>query len=143
MLTLDPITLFFYSRIVSNNDQDHPPSKKRRGTRDSIYTWIDDTLDAPPPPSRANSKTSFNPPPSLTVGSTWSSSNSALTNGIRITQNTRLPTGTKKANIKVEEKGIYSDYDETTGQERDKAVSSPLKNGARATSSVRSNFLLT
>ena len=113
MLALDPITLFFYTRIVSNNDQDHPPSEKRRGTCDSISTWIDDTLNYPPLLSQVNSKTSFNHLPSLTVGSTWSSSNLALINGIQITQNTQLPTGTEKAYIKVKEKGIYSDYDET------------------------------
>ena len=44
--------------------------------------------------------------------------------------------GLKKPYIEVEENGIYSDYDKTIGQEWDKAVTSPLKHGARATSSV-------
>ena len=52
-----------------------------------------------------------------------------------------VPTSTEKAYIKVEEKGIYSDYNETTGQEQDKAVSSPLKNAVHTTSSVCFDFL--
>ena len=69
------------------------------------------------------------------VGSTWPLLHLALTNGIWITQNIQLPTGTKKVYIKVEERGIYSDYNKT-GQEHHKAVSSPLKYGVHATSSV-------
>ena len=53
---------------------------------------------------------------------------------------TQLPTGIrkglKKPYIKVKENGIYSDYDETTGQGWDKVVTNPLKHGAHATSSV-------
>ena len=42
-------------------------------------------------------------------------------NNIWLTQKTQLPTGVwkglKKPYIEVEENGIYSDYDEMTGQE--------------------------
>ena len=142
MFTLDPLTLFFYSRITSFNDQDQPPSKKRRATRDPIYTWIDNVPPNAPPPSVAGSKTTalFKPPPSLTAGSTRTSSNSAPTNNTRITQKIQprnvVTKEPKEAIITVEDNGIYSDYDETTGLERDKAVASSPKRGARATSSV-------
>ena len=75
------------------------------------------------------------------TGSTRPSSNLALTNNIQLTHNTQLPTGTKKVHIKVEENGIYSDCDETIGQEQDKAVSSPLKNGVHVSSSVCCDYL--
>ena len=125
MLTLDSITLFFYSQIVGNNDQ--PPSKKKRAVRDPISTWIKNVPPNMLPPNRPDDSrtvSSFNPLPSLMVGATGPSLNSALTNDIRIM-----------------EKGIYSDCNETIGQERDEAVSSPFKNGVRATSSVHSGYL--
>lgn len=146
MLTLDPTTLFFYSRIVSNNDP-VPPSKKRKA---NISNWVNGIKpNAPPPPSRAASSTSkttsriatsSHPPPSLTAGSTRSS-NSTLTNTIRVTQNRQLPTTTvkkepKEPHIDIKDNGIFSDYDETTSRERERAVASSLKHGVRATSSV-------
>lgn len=148
MLTLDPITLFFYSHIVSNNDQE-PPSKKRKPA-DPISTWIESVQDNAPPSSRAASSTgksnsqtttSLHPPPSLTAGSTRSSSNSVLTNNILITANPPLPTTTakkepKEARIEVRDGGAFSDYDETNGQERERALAGPPKHGVRATSSV-------
>ena len=149
MLTLDSTTLFFYSRIVSNNDP-APPSKKRKADRNNISNWVDTIKpNAPPPPSRAASSTgkttsrtatSSHPPPSLTAGSTRSS-NSTLTNTIRVTRNPQLPTTTvkkepKEPHIDLEDNGIFSDYDETTGRERERAVASSLKHGVRATSSV-------
>ena len=149
MLTLDSMTLFFYSRIVSNNDESGPPSKKRKAERDPIATWIDHVKPNAPPPSRAASSSSKNTLrtvtssrrlPSLTVGSTRSS-NSTLTNTIRITQNPQLPTTAvkkepKKARIEVEDNGVFSDCDETEGQERERALASGVKHGVRATSSV-------
>ena len=149
MLTLDSTTLFFYSRIISNNNKSGPPSKKRKAKRDPIAAWIDNVKPNVPPPSRAASSSSKNtsqtatsshPPPSLTAGSTRSSS-STLTNTIQITQNPPLPTKAnkkepKEARIEVGDKGAFSDYDETEGQERERALASGVKHGARATSSV-------
>ena len=140
MLTLDSITFFFYSCIISNYDQDRPPSKTRRATCNPISTWIDSVPPNLPLNTLWTAMGSFNPLPSLMVGSTWSLSNSAFTNGILLTQNTQLPTGTKKAHINVKEKGIYSDYGKMTGQEQDKVISSPLKHGVHATSSVCSDY---
>ena len=125
MLTLDSITLFFYSQIVSNNDQ--PPSKKKRAIHDPISTWIKNVPPNMLPlnrPDDSRTVSSFNPLPSLTVGTTGPSSNLALTNDIRIT-----------------EKGIDSDCNKMIDQEQDKVVSSPFKNGVHATSSVRSDYL--
>ena len=147
MLTLDSTTLFFYSHIISNNDKPVPPSKKRKAEHDPISTWIDNIKPHAPPPSRASSTSkstlwsaSFNPPPSLTIGSTRSS-HSTLTNSICITQNVPLPTTAikkepKKVCIEVADKEVFSDYDETEGQEREKALASRTKHGVRASSSV-------
>ena len=130
MLTIDSTTLFFYSRIVSNNNP-APPSKKRKADRNNISNWVDTVKpNAPPPPSRAASSTSkttlrtatsSHPPPSLTAGSTHSS-NSTLTNTIRVTRNPQLPTTTvkkepKEPHIDLKDNGIFSDYDETMGRE--------------------------
>ena len=149
MLTLDSTTLFFYSRIVSSNDKSGPPSKKRKAECDPIAAWIDNIKPNALPPSRAASSTSkttsrtaasSHPPPSLTAGSTRSLY-STLTNTIWITQNSQLPTTAvkkepKEAHIEVEDKGVFSDYDETEGQERERALASGVKHGVRATSSV-------
>jgi hypothetical protein len=146
MLTLDSTTLFFYSRIISNNDQGPPLKKPRHGK--SISSCVGDIKSNAPPPSRAASSrpgTSSRAPPTLTAGSTRSSSNSVLTKNIRVTQNnTVAATNVKKehAYIKVEDGGIISDYDEMHSQERYKALASPFKNGVRATSSVSRNSLL-
>ena len=149
MLTLDPTTLFFYSCIVNNNDP-APPSKKRKANCNNISNWIDTIKpNAPPLLSRAASSTnkttswtatSSHPPPSLTAGSTRSS-NSTLTNTIRVTQNPQLPTTTvkkepKEPHIGVNNNGIFSDYDETTDREQEQAVASSLNHGVHATSSV-------
>lgn len=79
-----------------------------------------------PPPSRAASSMTFwtsasCPAPSLTAGSTHSSSKSALTNDIKITSNPPLATMTakkeaKEAHIEVGDVGVFLDYDETQGQ---------------------------
>ena len=147
MLTLDSTTLFFYSRIVSNNNKPVPLSKKRKAEHDPISTWIDNVKPHAPPPSRASSTSkstlwsaSFNPPPSLTIGSTCSL-HSTLTDSIRITQNVLLPTTAinkepKEACIEVTDKGVFSDYDETEGQEREKALASGTKHGVHASSLV-------
>ena len=95
-----------------------------------------------PPPSVAGSKitASFKPPPPIIAGSTQSSSTSALTNNTQITQKFQacnvVIKEPKEVIITVEDNGIYSDYDETTGLKWDKAIASPPKRGAHATSSV-------
>ena len=132
----------FLSYCTSFNDQDQPPSKKRRATCNPISTWINNVPPNVPPPSVAGSKTttSFKPPSPLTAGSTWSSSNSALTNNTWITQKIQphnvVIKEPKEAIITVEDNGIYSDYDETTGLEWDKAAASFPKRDMCATSSV-------
>ena len=153
MLTLDLTTLSFYSCIISNNDKSSPPSKKRKAERDPIAAWIDNIKPNVPPPSRAVSSsgkntsqtaTSSHPPPSLTAGLTRSL-NSILTNTIWITQNHPLPTKAnkkepkkepKEAHVEVGDKGAFSDYDETEGQEQERALASGVKHGACATSLV-------
>ena len=69
------------------------------------------------------------------------SSDSTLTNTIGITQNSQLPTmavkkESKDAHIEVEDKGVFSDYDETEGQEQERAMASGIKHGVHATRSV-------
>ena len=148
MLTLDSTTLFFYSHIISNNNNLVPPSKKRKAELDPISTWIDNVKPHAPLPSRAASSTSkttlrsasFYPPPSLTASSTRSS-HSTLTNTICITQNALLPTTAikkepKEVSIEVADKGVFSDYNETEGQEREKALASGTKHGVHASSLV-------
>ena len=118
MLTLDSTTLYFYSCIVSNNNQEPPPKKRKPN---STSTWIDNVEPNAPPPSRASSMTHTwsRLPPSLMAGSTRSS-NSVLTNAIKVTQNAWVAaTNIKKEYtcIEVEDDGTLSDYNETTGQE--------------------------
>ena len=130
MLTLDSTTLFFYSRIISINNMG-PPSKKRKAECDLISTWIDNVE-----PGALPTYTSSLRPPPLTTGTTRSSS-SALTNTIRVTQNTfAIKTEPKEARIEVIDQGAFSDYDETEGQEREVALASKVKHGVRATSTV-------
>ena len=66
---------------------------------------------------------------------------STLTDSIRITQNVLLPTTAikkepKEACIEVTDKGVFSDYNETEGQEREKALASRTKHGVHASSLV-------
>ena len=142
MLTLDSTTLNFYSHIVSNNNQEPPPKKRKPN---STSTWIDNVEPNAPPPSRASSMTCTlsKLPPSLTAGSTRSS-NSVLTNAIKVIQNTWVAdTNIKReyACIEVKDDRTLSDYNETTGQEREKAFTSPFKNGVHATSSVSHSYI--
>ena len=118
MLTLDSTTLFFYTRIISSDN--HYPSKKRKADRESISTWVDNVKPNAPASRAASSRTGTIPPPALTAGSTRSSSNSVLTNNIRITQSTQLATNGKKRKeprIEVDDDGMFSDYEEMTGRE--------------------------
>jgi hypothetical protein len=69
------------------------------------------------------------------------SSTAASRTLVRSTTTSRRPTAPTKKTVvppddDAESIGPVSDRDETIGNERDAAVKSPLKNGARATSSV-------
>ena len=141
MVTLDSTTLYFYSCIVSNNNQEPPPKKRKPN---SISTWIDNIEPNAPPPSRASSttRTLSKLPPSLMAGSTCSS-NSVLINAIKVTQNTWVAaTNIKReyACIEVKDDRTLSDYNETTGQEQEKAFTSPFKNVCD-TSSVSHSYI--
>ena len=143
MFTLDSIVLFFYSSIASNDEA--YPSKKRKASHGSISTWVDNVEPNPPPPSQAASLrtgSSSQHPPSLTADSTHSMANSVLTGTIQVTQNTQLANvkECKVPHIQVEDYGAFSDYNETTCQEQDRALTSPLNNGVHATSSVGFKF---
>ena len=85
-------------------------------------TWINNMEPNVSPPSRAASSTTHTSSklsPSLMAGSTHSS-NSVLTNAIKVTQNTQVATANIKKEcicIEVKDDRTLSDYDETTGQE--------------------------
>ena len=132
MLTLDLTMLFFYSHLISNTNQE-PPSRKKKANHQTISTWINNVDDNAPLPSRAATLRTGSLPkhlPPLMSSSTCSSSNSVLTNTIQISQNTQ-PTTTdkecKKPYIRVEDEGIFSDYEKMTSQEQDIALTLPLK----------------
>ena len=113
MLTLDPIMLFFYSSIASNNEV--YPSKKRKASHGSISIWVDSVEPNPPPPSQAASLrtgSSSQHPPSLTEGSTCPMVNSVLTDMIQVIQNTQLANvkERKVPHIQVKDYGAFSDY---------------------------------
>lgn len=153
MLTLDATTLFFYSRILDaiDSDEQSHPSKKRKSNLESnpITAWAAKVpLRASPAGrpagsvSKKSSRTNATlPPPSLTAGSTRTSTASVLTNGIKIKSSVAAPAKrvkkeAKEPRIEVGENGIFSDEDETMGVERDAAVSSPLKRGQRVYNTV-------
>ena len=106
--------------------------------------WFDNI--EPNAPSRAASSTTCTSPmlpPSLTAGSPHSS-DSVNTNAIQVTQNTQVAaTNIKKEYtcIEVEDNGTLSDYNETTGKEEEKALTSPFNNGVHATSSVIHSYI--
>ena len=143
MLTLDSTTLFLYTHIISSNN--HYPSKKRKADHESISTWVDNVKPDAPASRAARLRTGTIPPPALTAGSTRSLSNSILTNNIQIAQSTQLATNGKRRKepcIEVDNNGMFSDYEEMTGREWDRAISSPPKNGECATSSVNRNYIV-
>jgi hypothetical protein len=114
MLTLSQPTLYYMN--LSRGDT----TQKGRGI---IKDWVSavDKLAAKPSGTAGSSRT--------LVRSTTTQASS------------RRPTAPTKKTVvppddDAESIGAFSDRDETIGNERDAAVKSPLKNGARATSSV-------
>ena len=120
MLTLDEMTLFFFSFVLSSLDDDKPGPLKKCKT--PVSRWLDGVPPTTPPPSRSDggSILSSTHVSSLTIGSTHSMTTSVLTQGIRVTQK-KFPHPPKakliKSYIEVGEWGAISDYDKTQGRE--------------------------
>jgi hypothetical protein len=132
MLTLDPSTLYYWN--LSD-----PPTKKFKY---SVESWAKSVpVNAKPPsraPSHTNTATSTSRTlPSLTNGSSRSTSRSVLTDAIAITS-TAAPRVQIKPDpdfIDIHDGGL-SDHDEIRGRERDAAVFSPPKGKTRLNSEV-------
>jgi hypothetical protein len=124
MLTLDRTTLFYFS-LMQTSDQ-----KSQYGGL--ISSWAAEVNAG-----RARSKASSKPGgvrsiPSLTNGTTRSTSTSVLTNRVAITS-----ANLGVVDVSDAESGHrFPDEDETKGVERDAAVTSHPKGKKRATSSV-------
>ena len=134
MLTLDEMTLFFYSYILSSLDNNKPgPPKKCRGNCD-VSKWLYDTNPISSPQSRSPSPLTTKHTAShdrhVTVGSSCMTTASVLTQGINITQK-KVPLKSQvkalERYIKVAEDGAILDYDETQGAEQDAVMASPVK----------------
>ena len=54
---------------------------------------------------------------------------------------TDIKKESREPHIKVEDNGIFSDYDEMMGQEWDQAFTSPFKNSVCATNSVDCTYI--
>ena len=124
MLTLDRTTLFYFS-LMQTSDQ-----KSQYGGL--ISSWAAEVNAG-----RARSKASSKPRdvrsiPSLTSGTTRSTSTSVLTNRVAITS---TDPGVVDGSDAESGHG-WPDEDETKGVERDAAVNSPPKGKKRADSSV-------
>ena len=120
MLTLDEMTLFFFSFVLSSLNDDKPGPLKKHKT--PVSKWLNGVPPTTPPPSRSDggSILSSTRVPSLTIGSTRSMTTSVLTQGIRVTQK-KFPHPPKaeliKSYIEVGEWGAISHYDKTQGRE--------------------------
>jgi hypothetical protein len=153
MLTLDPMTLFYWSL------SDPPPKRMKYSVESWAKTIPSNAKPASRDTSRANSvKTgkasttkrngstgTGTAPPALTSASSRSkaaSSASVLTPDITIT-NVQVPGAVK---IKQDNDAIYtydgalSDCEETAGAERDLAIASPNKGKRRLTSEVSASY---
>lgn len=142
MLTLDETTLFFYSYILSSFDNDKPrPSKKHKG--DDVSKWLNTIPISLPHKSTtktASCGSTNSCVPSLTVGSSYSTTTSVLTQGINITKR-KHPHPLSKVEaletyIEVVEDGPILDYDETQGEEQEIAMVSPTKGHQHVSSEV-------
>ena len=121
MLTLDPTTLFYLSLMETSKPK----------TVGLIDSWAVEVSAAGLPLSKKSNKpASIRSIPSLTIGSTRSTSTSVLTNRVAITS-----AEPQVIDISDDEFG-FPDEDETKGPERDAAVASPPKGKKRVTSSV-------
>jgi hypothetical protein len=142
MLTLDKTTLFYWS-LYSHKDSES-------GWTGVIVDWNTGVNAFAPPPSqdsnsktrtrtgsRAPSRRSKSQVPALTDAATHSS-RSVLTDTVMITST--VPDSTVKPDSELVWGGLINE-DETTGAERDAAVSSPVKGHARMTSTVSSHII--
>jgi len=120
MLTLDPTTLFYLSLMETSNP-------KKGGLIDMWAAGVPTRL---PLSKNSNKPASIRSIPSLTIGSTRSTSTLVLTNRVAITS-----AEPQVIDISDDEFG-FPDEDETKGPERDAAVASPPKGKKRVTSSV-------
>ena len=135
MLTLDETTLFYWS-LYSHKDSES-------GQKGVIADWNAGVNAFAPPSqgsdfknrSRATSKRSKSQVPALTDASTHSS-RSVLTDTVIITST--APDSAVKPESAC---GGLIDEDETTGAERDAAISSPVKGHIRMTSIVSSYLI--
>ena len=120
LLTLDETTLFYFSL----------PVPKKTGV---IKNWAA-AVDSYSSNASARSGTSKSRVPALTIGSTCSTVTSTLTDAVLISMD-RKPTHdiTPDDDDRV---GGLVDEDETRGEERNAAASSPVKGKMRVTSSV-------
>ena len=146
MLTLDKTTLFFYSYILSTLNDDKPGLSKK--CKSNISSWLNDVPATAPPPSwtpsllsKNTAKTSHSATtiPSLTAGSTCSTTPSVLTVNIKISEKLPAPPICKSVeppHMKVMENGAILDHDEVMGDEWDAAMASPEKAGRHVTSAV-------
>ena len=121
MLTLNEISLFFFSFILSLlNDNKPGPSKKHKTP---VLQWLDAVPSTALPSSRTvrSSFLSSTCVSSLTIGLTHSTTTYVLMQGIRVTQQksaSPLPKAEPiRSFIEVEEQGAISDCDETQGRE--------------------------
>jgi hypothetical protein len=120
MLTLDETTLFYFSLYS------HPKTQKN-----VVPDWRTSVALFAPPFNNSNKAKARGPKslPSLTTTTTASSTVSSLTNDIWINDNDQGSTDLTWSH------GI-DDEDETHGEERDAAASSPIKGKVRLRSSV-------
>jgi hypothetical protein len=129
MLTLDPTTLFFYSRCVSASSG----SSNENSFNDAINNWAAAIVNDQPKRKGPTSETSNLP--SLTK--------SATTNSTKRSESSRDSVGIHDDNevrIGINPYGGFSDDDETFGIERDDAIKSPPKGNKRITSTVTSLY---
>jgi hypothetical protein len=119
MLTLDETTMFYYSL--------YSVTGAKTGVIENWKTRVE------PPHSKPASRVSSNSTlPSLTAGSTATTTRSTLSKNVLISESRKIKTEEPS----VSQFGGLSDEDEANGDERDAAATSPFKGRNRATSSV-------
>jgi hypothetical protein len=117
MLTLDPTTLFFYSRCVSASSGSF---------NNTIKNWAADIVNDQPKRKGPTSTVSL---PSLTKSNSTKQSESSRYSRDSVGDDNEVRVG-------INPYGGLSDDDETFGIERDDAIKSPPKGNKRITSTV-------
>ena len=128
MLTLDETTLYYWS--LNSPDESH-----KKGLITDWTSSVNSFAPSQNPKNKSIAKSTNSRVPSLTNASTRSSSKSVLTDTVMITadrKNSRQSA--QEPNVKIS--GGLPDEDETNGEERDVAISSPVKGKVRLTSTV-------